>query len=234
MPSPPQALQDLGSGGASWARTQHDNKTLFLKSTEKNPLGDPAETSKPRSRANPYSLGISTELRNKGKNRLEEVAERPPPSSTPEEGDIEQDDDLYKQGFVTRPSSPIDVEPTTLPDLDHPDSEPPITVEPLPFYRQPSPEPFDIADMSERPTELKVGTPIHFDGSPNDTSQWLHSVIAYISINDRIYTSDDKKIILALSFMSKGSAATWAEAAYENAAELESFGKWKDFQEDFK
>jgi hypothetical protein len=34
--------------------------------------------------------------------------------------------------------------------------------------------------------------------------------------------------------MSKGSSATWAEAAYENAAELESFGKWKDFQEDFK
>jgi hypothetical protein len=88
--------------------------------------------------------------------------------------------------------------------------------------------------MSERPTELKVGTPIHFDGSPNDASRWLHSVIAYISINDRIYTSDDKKIILALSFMSKGSAATWAEAAYENAAELESFGTWKNFQEDFK
>jgi hypothetical protein len=87
--------------------------------------------------------------------------------------------------------------------------------------------------MSERPTELKVGTPIHFDGSPNDASRWLHSVIAYISINDRIYTTDDKKIILALSFMSKGSAATWAEAAYENAADL-GFGKWKDFQEDFK
>ncbi|KIJ05135.1 hypothetical protein PAXINDRAFT_93852 [Paxillus involutus ATCC 200175] len=88
--------------------------------------------------------------------------------------------------------------------------------------------------MSERPTELKVGTPVHFDGSPNDASRWLHSVIAYISINDRIYTSDNKKIILALSFMSKGSAATWAEAAYENAAELENFGTWANFQEDFK
>ncbi|KIJ10166.1 hypothetical protein PAXINDRAFT_16820 [Paxillus involutus ATCC 200175] len=142
----------------------------FLKNAGKNPLGDPAEPSKPRSRANPYSIGISTELRNKGKNRLEEVAERPPPSSTPDEGDIEQNDDLYEQGFVTRSSSPIDVEPTTLFDLDRPDSEPPITVEPLPFYRQPSPEPFDITDMSERPTELKVGTPIHFDGSPNDAS----------------------------------------------------------------
>jgi hypothetical protein len=63
----------------------------FLKTTGKNPLGDPAEPSKPRSRANPYSIGISTELRNKGKKRLEEAAERPPPSSTPEEGDIEQE-----------------------------------------------------------------------------------------------------------------------------------------------
>ncbi|KIJ08259.1 hypothetical protein PAXINDRAFT_28881, partial [Paxillus involutus ATCC 200175] len=82
--------------------------------------------------------------------------------------------------------------------------------------------------------ELKVGTPTHFDGNTNDSSRWLHSVMAYLVLNDRIYNSDDKKIILALSFMSKGTAASWAEAAYERADTLGSFGTWEMFKEDFK
>ncbi|KIJ08260.1 hypothetical protein PAXINDRAFT_18593 [Paxillus involutus ATCC 200175] len=100
-------------------------KTSFLKETGKKPFGDPAESSKPRSRANPYAIGISTELKKKGKKRLEEGEELPPASATPEDKEegIPQTDSLYDQGFVTRPNSPalpferaaspIDEEPTT-------------------------------------------------------------------------------------------------------------------------
>ncbi|KIK96775.1 hypothetical protein PAXRUDRAFT_10607 [Paxillus rubicundulus Ve08.2h10] len=88
--------------------------------------------------------------------------------------------------------------------------------------------------MSDKPTEIKVGTPTKFDGNPNDASRWLYSLIAYISLNDRIYSSPEKKIILTLSFMNKGTAATWEEAAYEKAADNENFGSWEQFQLDFK
>ncbi|KIJ12506.1 hypothetical protein PAXINDRAFT_14703 [Paxillus involutus ATCC 200175] len=85
------------------------------------------------------------------------------------------------------------------------DEEPTITYEAL--YPRPSTPP-PINDMSERPTELKVGTPTHFGGNTNDSSQWLHSVMAYLILNERIYNFNDKKVILALSFMSKGTAAS--------------------------
>ncbi|KAF8841614.1 hypothetical protein BDN67DRAFT_1010420 [Paxillus ammoniavirescens] len=153
---------------ASIVSAQHDNKTLFLKNTGKRPLGDPTEPPKPTSRANPYSIGISTELKNKGKTHLEEAADVPLPSATPEE-EIEQDDNLYAQGFATRLTSPVD-------RLDgRPLSPAPIDVEPTTLFettyppRQPTAAFFDT--MSEKPTELKVGTPTHFDGSPNDASQ---------------------------------------------------------------
>ncbi|KIK77052.1 hypothetical protein PAXRUDRAFT_167998 [Paxillus rubicundulus Ve08.2h10] len=88
--------------------------------------------------------------------------------------------------------------------------------------------------MSKKATEIKVGTPTNFDGNLNDASQWLYSLITYISLNDWIYTMPEKKIILALSFMNKGSVATWAEAAYEKAADNENFGTWEQFQLNFK
>ncbi|KIK81918.1 hypothetical protein PAXRUDRAFT_14990 [Paxillus rubicundulus Ve08.2h10] len=76
--------------------------------------------------------------------------------------------------------------------------------------------------MSDKATEIKVGTPTNFDGNLNNASRWLYSLIAYISLNNRIYTSPKKKIILTLSFMNKGSATTWAEAAYEKTADDET------------
>ncbi|KIJ06509.1 hypothetical protein PAXINDRAFT_20303 [Paxillus involutus ATCC 200175] len=144
-------------------------KTSFPKETGKKPFGDPADTSQPRSRANPYAIGISTELKKKGKKHLEEGEELPPASATPEDEEgIPQTESLYDQGFKTR---------------------------------QPSPIPFD--NMSERPTELKVGTPTHFDGNTNDSSRWLHSVMAYLVLNDRIYNTSDKKIT------SQGALIEW-------------------------
>ncbi|KIK73113.1 hypothetical protein PAXRUDRAFT_21210 [Paxillus rubicundulus Ve08.2h10] len=67
-------------------------------------------------------------------------------------------------------------------------------------------------------TELKIGTPSYFDGNTNDATQWMYSVITYLDLNKEVYTNNKKKIIAALSFMNKGTAASWAEAYYETAA----------------
>ncbi|KIJ11414.1 hypothetical protein PAXINDRAFT_84560 [Paxillus involutus ATCC 200175] len=90
--------------------------------------------------------------------------------------------------------------------------------------------------MSERPTELKVGTPTHFDGNTNNAAHWLTLVspCVTITLNNQIYNSNERKITLTLSFMSKGSATTWAEAAYEKAKENETFRTWMMFKDDFK
>ncbi|KIK79147.1 hypothetical protein PAXRUDRAFT_16482 [Paxillus rubicundulus Ve08.2h10] len=77
----------------------------------------------------------------------------------------------------------------------------------------------DLPDstMATKPTELKISTPSFFDGNTNDAAQWMYSVIAYIDLNEEVYTNNNKKIIAALSFMNKGTAGSWAEAYYETA-----------------
>jgi hypothetical protein len=60
-------------------------------------------------------------------------------------------------------------------------------------------------------TEIKVGTPTRFSGDLTDASRWKYSVLAYLHLNKNTYDADDKKIIHALSYMTEGSAAAWAQ-----------------------
>ncbi|KAF9220759.1 hypothetical protein BS17DRAFT_769087 [Gyrodon lividus] len=61
----------------------------------------------------------------------------------------------------------------------------------------------------------------------------MHSVISCFELNDHVYDSDKKKIITTLSFMNKGTAASWAEAYYEAAGD-KGWGRWTDFIKNFK
>ncbi|KIK95520.1 hypothetical protein PAXRUDRAFT_11402 [Paxillus rubicundulus Ve08.2h10] len=128
--------------------TQQKLKTSFVKNSGKNsPQGDSAEPS--RTRVNPYSLGISAEHRRKGKSCLKEAFDFPPESSTPEtEEEFEQTEEPSEKD--PRPPSPIDVEPTMQTFVT--------------FTKH-----FDNT-MSEKATEIKVGTPTNFDGNPNNAS----------------------------------------------------------------
>ncbi|KAF9218439.1 hypothetical protein BS17DRAFT_822911 [Gyrodon lividus] len=97
-------------------------------------------------------------------------------------------------------------------------------------------EPTDLNNkptMASKAPELKIGTPSVFDGNTDDAVQWMHSVISYFKLNDHVYNSNKKKIIATLSFMNKGTTASWAEAYYENAAN-KGWGKWTDFIKNFK
>ena len=55
-------------------------------------------------------------------------------------------------------------------------------------------------------------------------------------INESVYDKDPKKIAFALSFMKKGSAATWALTFTRKALSVTppTLGTWNDFITEFK
>jgi len=45
----------------------------------------------------------------------------------------------------------------------------------------------------------------------------LKNATAYLTVNPTMYDTDEKKIALALSFMSEGAAVTWSEDFMDHA-----------------
>jgi hypothetical protein len=66
-------------------------------------------------------------------------------------------------------------------------------------------------------SEIKVGMPTRFSGDLTDASRWKYSVLAYLHLNKDYHNSDEKKIIHALSYMTEGAAAAWAQNFYTDA-----------------
>ena len=87
---------------------------------------------------------------------------------------------------------------------------------------------------SVKPTELRLNTPKAYDGSPATAKYWLNSVRTYLLINKDVYSTDDKKVGYALSFMTEGTAKSWAAVRTQNALDASSFGTFPDFIKDFQ
>ena len=89
------------------------------------------------------------------------------------------------------------------------------------------------------PQELKVGHPKNYNGDPAKAKQWITSVLTYITLNNNIYDTGQKQIIFALSFMTEGTAASFAHHMSARAFEannnrvLNRWGGWDEFQEEF-
>ena len=85
--------------------------------------------------------------------------------------------------------------------------------------------------MSTKPTELRIGTPKVFDGSYDKSQHWLHAVQFYLLVNKAVYDTDYKQIAFALSYMTKGSALTWAATFRQSTISGTSFtlGTFADF-----
>ena len=85
--------------------------------------------------------------------------------------------------------------------------------------------------MTSKPTELCIGTPEAFDGSYEKSQHWLHAVQFYLLVNKAVYDNDEKQIAFALSYMTKGSALTWAVTFCQSAISGTSFslGTFTDF-----
>ena len=64
--------------------------------------------------------------------------------------------------------------------------------------------------MSTKPTELHIRVPDAYDGSYETATEWLNAIRFYLIVNKPVYNTDEKQIAFALSYMNKGSAATWA------------------------
>ena len=91
-----------------------------------------------------------------------------------------------------------------------------------------------LTSSSSRITEIRIGCPDEYDGKAETAQAWLDSVRLYLLINQALYHDDDRKIAYALSYMKKGSAATWAEVCRQQGFVNQSFGTFAVFESDFE
>jgi len=78
--------------------------------------------------------------------------------------------------------------------------------------------------------EIKMNTLTPFSGEQKKLDNFLLKVEMYQMMNDRVYNTDRKKIIFALSFMKDGVAKMWKQHTAENA----TFGIWEEFKDTLK
>ena len=87
---------------------------------------------------------------------------------------------------------------------------------------------------SSRITKICIGYPDEYDGKAETAQAWLDSIHLYLLINQALYHNDDRKIAYALSYMKKGSAATWAEVHHQQGFANQSFRTFVTFKTDFE
>jgi hypothetical protein len=82
--------------------------------------------------------------------------------------------------------------------------------------------------------ELRAGAPVAFDGNIRKASCWLHSVKAYFTINAAVYSTDEKKVVTTLAYMTEGMAASWSDTFYQVCeGRTARYGTWADFEKEF-
>jgi hypothetical protein len=83
--------------------------------------------------------------------------------------------------------------------------------------------------------ELHAGTPVAFDGNIRKASCWLHSVKVYFTVNAAVYSTDEKKVVTALAYMTEGMAASWSDTFYQVCeGRMAKYGTWADFEKEFQ
>jgi Retrotransposon gag protein len=79
--------------------------------------------------------------------------------------------------------------------------------------------------------EVKIRAPSDFTRDRTKTKKFLQEIELYIRANPTTYDNDEKKCILALSFMTEGTAATWVQNHVDQNTSLET---WVDLKEAIK
>jgi len=59
------------------------------------------------------------------------------------------------------------------------------------------------------PKELRINTPMPFEGDRSKLRTFLQDCEIYLLINHKIYDQDDKKITFILSYLTGGDASMW-------------------------
>ena len=127
----------------------------------------------------------------------------------------------------------------TLPRAPTSPSSTPIATQPI-FPLLPPPPlipPLATMTTTAKPIKLQIGIPEAYDGSFETLRQWLNAVQLYLLVNEDIYNNDDKKIAFVLSYITKGSALTWAATFQENSIDATgtiTLGTYSNFVAKFK
>jgi Retrotransposon gag protein len=78
---------------------------------------------------------------------------------------------------------------------------------------------------------VKIRAPSDFTGDRTKTKKFLQEIELYIRANPHTYDNNEKRCILALSFMMEGMAAAWAQNYVDQNMDLET---WVDLKEAIK
>jgi hypothetical protein len=83
--------------------------------------------------------------------------------------------------------------------------------------------------------ELCAGAPVAIDSNIRKASRWLHSIKAYFAVNAVVYSTDEKKVVTALAYMTEGTAVSWSDTFYQVCNERAAkYGTWLDFEKEFQ
>jgi hypothetical protein len=83
--------------------------------------------------------------------------------------------------------------------------------------------------------ELHARAPVAFDGNIRKASQWLHSVKVYFTVNAAVYSTNEKKVVTALAYMTEGTASSWSDTFYQVCeGRMAKYGTWADFEKEFQ
>jgi hypothetical protein len=83
--------------------------------------------------------------------------------------------------------------------------------------------------------ELRARAPVAFDGNIRKASRWLHSVKAYLTVNAAVYSTDEKKVVTALAYMTEGTASSWSDTFYQLCkGRMAKYGTWANFEKEFQ
>ena len=135
---------------------------------------------------------------------------------------------------VTLPEEPIEPQTPLIPspELAPSRSQSPESIGEIEPHLQPEPEPTPVMTQPT-PKEIAIGRPPVFDGDRAKAALFIKSCKVYLQINKAIYDADDKKIAFILSFMTEGTATTWASQAMDRALSKEGYKDLAEFEEQF-
>ena len=90
--------------------------------------------------------------------------------------------------------------------------------------------------MTTKISKLHITTPEHFDGTYSKAASWLSTVLFYLEVNNAVYDTHAKKIIFALSYMTKGAAQIWAATFRQKAITGATIfmGTFDNFMKEFR
>jgi len=109
-----------------------------------------------------------------------------------------------------------------------------LSTQPIPLHIPISPI-FTIATPTENSKEIKMNTLTLFSREWKKLDNFLLEVEIYQMMNDKVYNTDQKRIIFALSFMKDEVAKIWKQSWWKQyTAENATFGTWEEFKDTLK